>query len=79
MKQRAVVKYMNIDRGFGFLAPVDGSADIFFSIRAVHDNTKLTKGDKVLFVPGVDRIGRPRCNSVELVNDTGKVFGRGST
>jgi cold shock CspA family protein len=31
MKQKAVVKYMNIDRGFGFLAPADDSADIFFS------------------------------------------------
>jgi hypothetical protein len=45
----------------------------------VSDNTKLSPGDKVLFAPAVDKIGRPRCNSVELVEDTGRVFGRGQT
>jgi hypothetical protein len=28
--------------------------------------------DKVLFAPGVDKIGPPRCNSVELVENTGR-------
>jgi hypothetical protein len=32
MRQRATVKFFNVDRGFGFLVPADGSGDVFFSI-----------------------------------------------
>jgi cold shock protein len=47
------VKFFNVDRGFGFLVPADGSGDVFFSIKSVVQNTKLSPGDKVLFEPGV--------------------------
>jgi cold shock protein len=68
MRQKATVKFFNVDKGYGFLVPADGSGDVFFGISSVVGGTKVTKGDSVLFVPGQDRKARPRASSVELVD-----------
>ncbi len=45
------VKFFNTARGFGFIAPEDGSKDIFVHISAVEssDLGHLTDGQKVSF------------------------------
>jgi CspA family cold shock protein len=45
------VKFFNTARGFGFIAPEDGSKDIFVHISAVEssDLGHLTEGQKVSF------------------------------
>jgi cold shock protein len=63
MKQRATVKFFNVDKGYGFLA-VDNGPDVFVGIGSVVGATKLTKGDKILFELGQDRMGRPRAKIV---------------
>ncbi|HEX9809178.1 MAG TPA: cold-shock protein [Alphaproteobacteria bacterium] len=45
------VKFFNATRGFGFIAPDDGSKDVFVHISAVERSgmTTLTEGQKVSF------------------------------
>ncbi len=45
------VKFFNTARGFGFIAPDDGSKDVFVHISAVEssDLGHLTEGQKVSF------------------------------
>lgn len=45
------VKFFNVTRGFGFIAPEDGSKDVFVHISAVEraGMTSLVEGQKVRF------------------------------
>ena len=45
------VKFFNVTRGFGFIAPEDGSKDVFVHISAVEraGMTSLVEGQKVCF------------------------------
>lgn len=47
-----LVKWYNEDKGFGFIAPVDGSKDVFVHISALQgdDFNTLFEGQKVEFV-----------------------------
>jgi CspA family cold shock protein len=51
------VKFFNQAKGFGFIGPDDGSADVFVSISAVQRAglTGLKEGDKVTFELERDR------------------------
>jgi cold shock CspA family protein len=58
-------------RGFGFITADDG-ADVFFHISAVGEQFgEPTKGDRVTFVPGAGRDGRPRANKVVVLPKSG--------
>ena len=51
------VKFFNIDRGYGFIQPNDGSADVFVHISAVQraGHTSLAEGQKLSFEVVTDR------------------------
>ncbi|HOA89321.1 cold-shock protein [Propioniciclava tarda] len=50
------VKWFNADKGFGFIAPEDGSADVFAHFSAIKSNgfRTLNENDRVSYdtVPG---------------------------
>lgn len=54
---RGTVKFFNAAKGFGFIAPDDGRADIFVHISAVHNSglDELHEGDEVSFEVEQDR------------------------
>ncbi len=52
-----VVKFFNAAKGFGFISPDDGSADIFVHISALHNSglDNVNEGDQVNFEVEQDR------------------------
>jgi cold shock protein len=64
----ATVKFFNDARGFGFLAPDDKSADLFFH----HSNVvgdRPVEGDRVSFEPATDlRNKKPHAVNVRVLN-----------
>lgn len=62
------VKFFNDARGFGFIAPEDGSKDIFVHISAVEQAglTHLAEGQKVTFEVQAEARG-PKAVNLEMV------------
>jgi len=60
MRVSGTVKFFNTQKGFGFIAPEDGSKDVFVHITAIqHSGLEgLADGDKVSFVVEDDPRGR---------------------
>ncbi len=67
---KGVVKFFNANKGFGFIAPEDGSADIFVHISAVEQAglVGLADGQPVAFTL-VDRGGRVSATDLSLDGD----------
>ncbi|MBB3452532.1 CspA family cold shock protein [Rhizobium sp. BK313] len=63
-----VVKFFNTDKGFGFIQPSDGSADVFVHISAIERSgmTLLREGQKVSF--DIVRDSRTGKNAAENLN-----------
>jgi CspA family cold shock protein len=63
-----IVKFFNTDKGFGFIQPSDGSADVFVHISAIERSgmTLLREGQKVSF--DVVRDSRTGKNAAENLN-----------
>jgi len=51
MSTTGTVKWFNAEKGFGFIAPEDGSADVFAHFSAIQGNgyRSLEEGQKVSF------------------------------
>ncbi|MES2520780.1 MAG: cold-shock protein [Bacteroidota bacterium] len=45
--QEGTVKFFNITKGFGFISPANGGADVFVHISGLYD--ELKEGDRVTF------------------------------
>jgi cold shock protein len=60
MRITGTVKFFNSAKGFGFIAPQDGSKDVFVHASALEQAGMhtLNEGDKVSFVLEDDRKGR---------------------
>ena len=60
MRISGTVKFFNGAKGFGFVAPADGSKDVFIHASALEAAGihSLNEGDKVSFVLEDDRKGR---------------------
>ena len=60
MSQTGTVKFFNTDKGFGFIKPDDGGADIFVHISALQASglATLSENQKVSFETEPDRRGK---------------------
>jgi CspA family cold shock protein len=60
MRLTGTVKFYNSAKGFGFIAPEDGSKDVFVHATAVEQAglPMLNEGDRVTFTLEDDRKGR---------------------
>ena len=63
------IKFFNGERGFGFIAPDDGGADVFVHIKQVQNSTDaLQENQRVSFEIGTDaRKGKPQAEGVRII------------
>lgn len=62
------VKFFAQDKGFGFITPDNGGADVFVHISAVSSGTSLTDGQKVSYDLGQDRkTGKSKAENVNVL------------
>ena len=69
MTQTGTVKFFNNDKGFGFIKPDDGGADIFVHISALQASglMSLTENQKVSYDTEPDRRGKgPKAVNLQL-------------
>jgi cold shock protein len=68
MAEKGTVKFFNQEKGFGFITPDSGGADIFVHISAVHASglASLKEGQKVTFDKAPDRSGRQLAENVQM-------------
>ena len=62
------VKFFNVEKGYGFIAPDGGSPDVFVHVSAAVDAglTGLVRDQRVSFDIGSARDGRPKAVNVRL-------------
>jgi cold shock protein len=60
MSQTGTVKFFNNEKGFGFIKPDNGGADIFVHISAVQNSglSGLTENQKISFDTEPDKSGK---------------------
>jgi CspA family cold shock protein len=61
------VKMFNEQKGYGFIRPDDGGADIFFHVSALQEGDEITEGKAVIFETGADpKTGKTKAIAVDL-------------
>ncbi|PCI05740.1 MAG: cold-shock protein [Hyphomicrobiales bacterium] len=71
MSQTGVVKFFNMDKGFGFITPDEGGNDVFVHISAVQDSglQSLAENQKVSFETEADQRGKgPKAVNLAMVD-----------
>ncbi|OBZ97465.1 cold-shock protein (plasmid) [Pararhizobium polonicum] len=59
------VKFFNQDKGFGFITPDNGGADVFVHVSALQGSGTLHDGQKVSYELGQDRkTGKSKAENV---------------
>ena len=62
------VKFFNTDKGFGFITPENGGADVFVHVSAVQYGDLLREGQKVSYDLGQDRkTGKSKAENVSAL------------
>lgn len=62
------VKFFNQDKGFGFITPENGGADVFVHISALQGAGPLQDGQKVSYEIGQDRkTGKSKAENVRAI------------
>lgn len=56
-------------KGFGFIQPENGGADVFAHISVMRGDRRPQPGDEVLFIEGRDQRGRPRAEHLRLAGE----------
>jgi cold shock protein len=67
VKSKGTIKFFNVQKGFGFIAPEGGSKDLFVHANNVKGDPKsLREGQKVEFLEGSGRKG-PEAIEVSVI------------
>lgn len=62
------VKFFNGDKGFGFITPDNGGADVFVHVSALDRGGSLQEGEKVSYEVGQDRkTGKSKAERVTIL------------
>jgi cold shock protein len=62
------IKLFNETKGFGFIVPDEGDADVFFHVTALREGDEIAVGKAVTFEIGVDaKSGKTKAVTVDLV------------
>lgn len=56
-------------KGFGFIQPLNGGAEVFAHISVMRGDRRPQPGDEVLFIEGRDERGRPRAEHLRLAGE----------
>lgn len=70
MAQTGAVKFFKADKGYGFIKPDDGGADVFVHISAVEQAglTTLNEGQKLAFDMEPDKKGKgPKAVNLQML------------
>jgi CspA family cold shock protein len=63
-RRRGTVKWFNTSKRYGFIAPEGGGDDVFVHLSQVAEGGALRQGQRVSFVMGTGRKGRPQAQDV---------------
>ncbi len=62
------MKFFNEDKGFGFITPENGGADVFVHVSALQRGDSLREGEKVSYELGQDRkTGKSKAENVSVL------------
>ncbi|TYC55873.1 cold-shock protein [Rhodobacterales bacterium] len=73
-RQSGTVKFFKSDKGFGFITPDEGDADVFVHISAVERSglANLDSGMRISFETEPDRRGKgPKAVNLQVMEDDG--------